>query len=63
MKLTDRIRKRLNDYQFEHKKKLSDVHKEVGIHYETLRSFWNAETEGTGNTLNKLDEFLENEGY
>lgn len=67
MKITDQLRKRLNDYQFDNKLNLKDFHLEFdkfyGVSYESLRQFWAGQSESTGNTLNALDEFLTKKGY
>lgn len=70
MKLTEQIRKRLSDYQFDSKKSLRQVYQEMESEfgrnlfgYETLRAFWKTETQGSGQTLNQLDEFLTEKGY
>ena len=67
MTLTDTLRKRLNDYQFDHKLNLKDFHsemlKEYSISYDGLRQFWRGDSEGSGSTLNALDKFLADRGY
>jgi hypothetical protein len=41
------------------------IHKDLqnDISYDGLRAFKNAVTEGNGNTLNLIDEFLTERGY
>ena len=67
MTITDQLRKRLNDYQFENRLNLKDFHaemtKEYKISYDGLRQFWRADTEGSGSTINALDNFLKDRGY
>ena len=73
MNITDQLRKRLNDYQFEpvngirRHKSLVDVHreldKEFNVSYEAFRQFWSAESESSGRFLNALDNFLKARGF
>lgn len=67
MKITDQIRKRLNDYQFDNKLSLKDFHLEFkdfyAVSYESLRQFWAGQSESTGNALNALSEYLDKRGY
>jgi transposase len=63
MKFTDKLRKRLADYQFESGDKLRDIDRELDIGYQTLSDFKRAETEGNGKTINEIDNFLTERGY
>lgn len=65
MKFTDRLRSRLADYMHETDTSLYAVQKDLenDITYDGLRAFKNAATEGNGNTINLLDNYLSERGY
>lgn len=68
MKLTDRIKKRFADYKADTNQSLYAIHREIidngdRITYPGLREFLYGDGEGSGNTINIIDNFLSKRGY